>query len=220
MLFNFGWGSMACVFGVDVFGKHSDSWWHKWTIWPIYRFGRTIRDAIWWIRYHIDPRHKYHLIDTHLKPGYYDIDGLMLHGMFSLLRRYVEEEYDGVEALEEWGKELLDGGENEFCREANIGQGSKELEAVSLYRWWMEARPAMLKRQDELMEFLYGGESRISWTDAGEIDGEPISEAHVRPYEGEEIEWRKELDALEEKIANEETEMLHRLIDIRGGLWT
>lgn len=221
MRFNFGWGSMACVFGVDVFGKHSDVWWHKWTIWPIYRAGRSIRDGIWWVRYRIDPRHKYHLIDTRLKPGYHDIDGLMLNGMFSLLRRYVEEENEGVEELEKWGRELIEMAEkDEFLRGAHDRQGQKELEAVALYRWWMGERPADLQRKDDLMHLLYGRANRVTWTDAGEIDGEPVHEMHLRPDEGEEIEWRKELDALEGKIEREEQEMLHRLIDIRGGLWT
>lgn len=220
-LFNFGWGSRARVFGVDVFGDYEGKWWYDYGICPVYLAGRKVRDGIWWLRYRLNRRHRYHLIDTHLKPGYYDIDHIMLHGMFSLLRRYVEEEHEGVESLEKWGRELIEMAEkDEFLRGAHDRQGQKELEAVALYRWWMESRSADLKRQDELMDLLYGRGDRIIWTDAGEIDGEPVSEAHVRPYEGEEIEWRKELDALEEKIANEEQEMLHRLIDIRRSLWT
>jgi hypothetical protein len=51
-----------------------------------------IKDIYWWIKHRIDPRHRYHVIKTGLKPGYYDIDHLLLHGCFSLLVRFVEEE--------------------------------------------------------------------------------------------------------------------------------
>jgi hypothetical protein len=217
MLFNFSHGSFAAVFGIGVFGKHSDAWWHRAFIWPIYRVGSRIRDGIWWIRYRIDPNHKYHLINTRLSPRYYDIDTLMLNGMFSLLRRYVEEEHGGVADLEKWGNELIAGGPQDFMRETEKRQGNKEIEAVTLYRWWMETLPSMRKRESELLSLLYGRRRRMV---SEKIEGTELSRLHIHPDEGEEIEWRKELDALEEKIEREETEMLHRLIDIRGGLWT
>jgi hypothetical protein len=221
MLFNFSHGSFATVFGIGVYGKYHDSWWHKITVWPIYRIGRRILDGIWWIRYRVDPRHKYHLIDTHLKPGYYDIDGLMLHGMFSLLRRYVDDEHEGVESLEKFGQDLLAGGPQDFMHETEARQGKKENEAVTLYRWWMEARPAMLKRQDELLDLLYKDRKSLFDTEEEEINGQKLYKVIRRRERTEdEIAWNDELQALEEKIANEEQEMLHRLIDIRGGLWT
>jgi hypothetical protein len=221
MLFNFSHGSFATVFGISVYGKYHDSWWHKITVWPLYRVGRSIRDAIWWVRYRIDPEHKYHLIDTRLKPGYYDIDGLMLNGMFSLLRRYVEEEHEGVEELEKWGRELIDRAPDGFTKESDERQGNKELEAVALWRWWMETRPAMLDRQDELMELLYGGESLFVSEPVEMENGEKLYEMKRRHEETEqEAEWFKELRDLEIRIYEEETEMLKRLVDIRGGLWT
>jgi len=183
VIFDFGWGSNAQVFGVDVFGDHHDKWWHRAFIMPIYRVGRRIRDAVWWVRYRVDPGHKYHLINTRLEPGYYDIDVLMLHGMFSLLRRYVEEEHDGVEDLEKWGRELL-GETCEFAVSTSIAQGNKELEAVALYRWWMTDRPAMEKRIAELLLLLYGENRQISFTDTG--DG--VHQMHMSPFEG--AKWR------------------------------
>lgn len=216
-MFHFGWGSRARVFGIDVFGDHKGKFWYDYGVWPIYRAGRSIRDGIWWLRYRLDRRHKYHLIDTRLEPSYYDIDHLMLHGMFSLLRRYVEEEHDGVEALENFGRELLAGGPQDFMHEAEACQGNKEMEATALYRWWMETYPAMKKRRNDLTRLLYGGRSHTSFS---KVDGADMYQIHVRPDEGEEVVWRKDLDEIEERIDREEQEMLHRLIDIRGGLWT
>lgn len=214
MIFNFGHSSMACVFGVDVYGDHSDKWWHKLTIQPIYAVGSRVRDAIRWVRYRVDPNHRYHLIHTRLSPGYYDIDTLMLNGMFSLLRRYVEEEHEGVEALEKWGHELTDE-EDHFLKDANQRQANKELEAVALYRWWVDELPAMKRRQSELMGSLYGG-GRSFFVDAG--DG--LVEWKMKPFTESEKALHIELRGLEERIERDETEMLHRLVDIRGGLWT
>ena len=41
-----------------------------------------------WFRYRTT--HKYHIIDTGLVPGYYEIDTLMLHGNFNMLKDFVE----------------------------------------------------------------------------------------------------------------------------------
>lgn len=214
MMFDFSRGTLAQVFCIRIYGDHSDAWWHKAFILPIYRVGRRIRDAIWWLRYRFDPKHRYHLIDTHLSPDYYDIDTLMLNGMFSLLRRYVEEEHEGADGLERWGKELLsDAG---FMQESSTRQGNKELEAVALYRWWMESRPAMVKRSEELLHTLYGKRRRITFSEASG----GLHQMHISPFEGDEIALKQEMDDLEARIDREDGEMLHRLIDIRGGLWT
>lgn len=217
MMFNFGWGSRARVFGIDVFGDSYEKWYWYAFIWPVYRVGRSIRDGIWWLRYRIDPRHRYHMINTHLPPRYYDIDTLMLHGMFSLLRRYVEDERGGVEETEGFGRDLLAGGPQDFMHEVEAAQGGKEMEAAALYRWWTETYPAMEKRRNELMRLLYGRRRRTSFTKVE--DGE-LYQMHVSADEGEEIAWRKELDEIEERIDREEQEMLHRLVDIRRSLWT
>lgn len=213
-MFDFGWGSNARVFGVDVFGSHGEKWWHKAFIMPTYLAGRRIRDAIWWLRYRFDPKHRYHLIDTHLSPDYYDIDTLMLNGMFSLLRRYVEEEHEGADELERWGKELLS--DEGFMQDSSTRQGNKELEAVALYRWWVESRPAMVKRNEELLHILYGERRRITFSE--EFGG--LHRMHISQFEGDEVALKQEMDDLEVRIDREDGEMLHRLIDIRGGLWT
>ena len=47
----------------------------------------------WWaLKHRIVPKHRYHIVNTRLKPGYYDIPELMLYVNFSLLLRYVEDE--------------------------------------------------------------------------------------------------------------------------------
>lgn len=56
------------------------------------RAQNSVSNGFWWVRHRIDPRHRYHIVRTGLKPGYHDKDDLMLHACFSLLARFVERE--------------------------------------------------------------------------------------------------------------------------------
>ena len=49
---------------------------------------RPFSQTKYWIRYRIFDR--YHIINTGLKPDYYDFDTRCLHAMFSMLVEYVE----------------------------------------------------------------------------------------------------------------------------------
>jgi len=53
---------------------------------------RRIENYYWKIKYRFIPKHKYHIVDTGLKPEYYDVDTRMLHVCFSLLCCYVEKQ--------------------------------------------------------------------------------------------------------------------------------
>jgi hypothetical protein len=193
---------MSCFFGVSIYGENRDKWWHKFLIVPGWKFYRILHRAKWWVRYRYDSGHQYHMIRTDLAPGYYDIDTVMLHGMFKLLDRYVDEERDGVDDLERWADDLG----------VETGQGKSEFEAATLYRWWNEVRPADHKRREELMSEIYGKRKF-------ETEGHVM---RLSPYTGTNNveELYKELGVLEEKINREEDEMLIRLVKIRTSLWT
>lgn len=93
----------------------------------------------------------FHKIDTGLEPGYYDIDSLMVHGMFSLLVRYIEDEKGGVDkCLKEienlnnnWGEGYDDIPEEH--RQGHIDAAKSQAhnlqEALRIYRWWKEEYP-------------------------------------------------------------------------------
>lgn len=209
-------GSGSAIFGIPVYGRRSEDWWFRAFLLPVWKAGYKAHRGAMWLRYRFVKRHKYHLIDTHLSPGYYDVDTLMLNGMFSLLRRYVEEERGGVNALERFGRELVGQGEDHHMAEACHRQGNKELEAAALYRWWTETLPAMEKRRGELMSALYG-KNRVKFEPVADSE---LSEMIFEPFEGNEVAMHAELRATEDRIDREEQEMLHRLIDIRRSLWT
>ena len=83
------------------------------------------------------------VINTGLEPGYYDIDELMLHGCFALLCRYIEDEQDGAEALQNFIESIR----NDEYTERQV---ASDTEALSLYHWWKVERPENLSNLDKL----------------------------------------------------------------------
>ena len=53
---------------------------------------RFFNDIKYWFIYRFHPKHRYHVVDTGLAPGYYDKDYLILHSVFNILKEYVEVE--------------------------------------------------------------------------------------------------------------------------------
>lgn len=155
----------------------------------------------YWFYYRFVPKHKYHLIDTGLKPAYYDIDTLMLHGMFALLVRYVDREHEGLEKLEAWGHKLCSV-TDEYANSCHE-QGQKELEACELYRWWTIERPQRPEPFDAV----------------GEPEGDPEWERKFGERAFSDRQYHK-VHEIEEAYQQEDQDMLHRLINIRRGLWT
>lgn len=169
------------------------------------RFGilqRKISDIRYAIRHRtID---KYHIIKINsLKPGYYDSDTRMLHGMFSLLEDYVEIE---LAVLNEWAEKQDE--ENPPVKKSAREHGishldwemdlEEELQAKSakeikeLYLWWKDVRPNRLDPWDIIKEMK---------------DKEDESK-YVH------------FEELEQEQYDEDTEMLIRLVKIRKALWT
>jgi hypothetical protein len=203
---SFGGGSSSSFLGQGIYSpKNQNLWYFKYIVKPLWRCGYKYYRAKLWFRYRFVKQDRYNVIYTDLEPRYYDIDTVMLHGMFALLDRYVERENEGVDALEQWGKELLESGS--VVAEFDNSQGVSELEVVTLYRWWHETRRADLKRRDYLVNELYGKKERLSF--------EPFDEGAT-----DETAMHREFETLEQKIEDEEDAMLHRLIDVRRGLWT
>lgn len=104
----------------------------------IFQFLRSKQFALnglfYQFRYRFVKKHQYHIIHTGLEPGYYDIDTIMLHGMMTLLCRYVEDEMGGVEEIIKFNKELENG--ESFMQTALDRQRNYQQEAVDIYLWW------------------------------------------------------------------------------------
>ena len=217
--FGMGLGSSSHLFGIGVYGDHHGKWWHTYLFMPIWSVGRGGYEAQLWFNYRFNPKHQYHLINTGLEPGYYDVDTLMLNGCFALLKRYVEQEMGGVEKMDAFTKDPEGREEPVSNGTPTADQASSQSEASKLYRWWTVERPADLARDEELVHRLYGKDGLIRM----HTEPTPDGKFHNVGFEERTAEAkvvRAEHRALEAKIHKDAQDMLHRLIDIRGGLWT
>lgn len=155
---------------------------------------RLVTEPIWWVKYRLLPRHRYHLVPTGDKPGYADQLHRMLGVNMQLLKDYIEEA-GGVDELEDWTRQL---------RNIQYGEAQAEAQAIfaRIYRWWTEWRPVREETERELLHW---------WSECrGNMDDEPSEEAEERI----EMLW-----AFEEAAWEEDQEMLHLLVENRGDLW-
>lgn len=211
-------GSGAEVFGIDVFGGDRKPWADA-IVMGLYHFFHRIDAAIWWFKWRYVRRHQYNIVRTGLEPGYYDEDTRMLHACMALLCQFVEW-YGGVDALDSFTAELRGNPDPDAPISAN-GQINIQSEAAAIYRWWKFERPANRKRHDEMINRLYGGGEMI--TREVEIGGEIMHEIvgfehdENRRLPGDSSEALWELDRQNDA---DDQAMLHRLINIRHGLWT
>jgi hypothetical protein len=215
--FDFSDSSNAGVFGQSALcgDRGEKEWWRGAVIRPLWKIGNQMHHARWWLEYRLNPKHRYHLIDSKLEPGYHDVDTLILHGCFSLLCRYVELEHDGAEKLTEWAERLKTEPDKNAPEGWQTAQGVRESEAVALYRWWKFEKPAEQVEYDRMLNHLYG-RKRSTKTDANGHKVWSVDE----PWTEADSAMNDEMRALEDKMNRDEQEMLKRLIDVRGSLWT
>lgn len=202
----------------------------KW-LYPIrYRF-IVIKD---WLRYRTINR--YHVVDTGLKPDYYEIDSLLLHSSFNILKDFVEKEqawstncWSSTEPLTrteklplyyelfyrkpelgvkhlEWASTLDD--PSIPVHQQSPDQAKTARETLLLYKWWTEIRPARHTNYPTYDDqgFTYG---------PLDDNFDKTAEDYVA-YEA----WYRDQTRREEEWENEDTEMLCRLMRIRKSLWT
>jgi len=218
----------------DYKKRHSIIYWLEWELPVLYN---NIIYKINFIPYLLDRFiRKPHIIDTKLKPMYYDKDELILHGLFSLLVDFVEVEcshmYKICINLTDIDKQLIKNGKQQLLGvkylqhiEDDISKSKEEIEAyneqtadekevLKLYFWWTKR----LNREDE-------GESTglNSYYDKLIKKYDSLGEAlnNLTPLERDELDKLSTRSSdLEIKHLNQDQEMLHRLIDIRNFLWT
>ena len=197
---------------------------HLWNV-EVYRRYRNIRG---WIRYRTTD--KYHIVNTGLKPNYYDPDHRMLHVNFQILKDFVEielasmmsssEDDEGEDAgkfLKKFGKRLRRARRKNYRRpdlglkhldwEISETQGHQQeaaKEKKALYLWWTEYRE---NRIDTLSDPLI-------WAKKDE------DSSFKSILKGANRELYKLSHNLDEFYAREDDEMLERLMRVRKSLWT
>lgn len=192
-----------------------------------------------WIRYRTYDR--YHVVDTGLPPSYYDAERRLFHANFNILKDFVEvelawrtyiwsEEVDNASLWKrkipfyrffkpfrsrEYGLKHLDWASslddpslppNERCDHQAIS--SREIR--ELYLWWVDVYPN--RKLEESPGYSDQGLGIMSSID-DDFDGD------APDYKLDE-EIRERNRKLEEQWEEEDTEMLVRLVKVRGHLWT
>jgi hypothetical protein len=158
-----------------------------------YSIFRRIDLAKYWLMYRLHPRHRYHLIDTGLGYGYHERDDTLLHGAMAVLIGYVED-----------------------C--AATGCHDPGDEARAILHWWRVQRPADQAQHDKWMMELYSGKNRMK---TKPVEGQPkLQEIVFDPLSQDDAAKRDAMWALDKKIHDDEQAFLHRLVDIRPGMWT
>lgn len=134
------------MLGISIYGKNG--WMVKW-LYHLMDVPDKLKMA--W-RYRFSKKHRRHILDLGLKPTWYDVDHLMLHANFTLLRKYVEGEWGGVDKLEEHVNYL--NGEQAAADYQYTPTGDHiskwaeaPTEAIRLYKWWMNDYPELVKKQ-------------------------------------------------------------------------
>lgn len=202
--------SAAIVFGIEVFSTDSK------IVRAIYNAFKKVSDIKYWFMYRFLPEHKYHVVYTDLKPGYYDIDEVMLHACMKLLRRYVEDELHGVKEIQDWIDELKKSADNkDYFTEVHSKSQLQHLEdTLEIYNWWMFQRQKEWELYDKHLTAIYSGE--MKWTKQ-DNDLYELTDVGVDPN----AEWTPDqLHEYENSINQKEDDMLARLIKMRRSMWT
>jgi hypothetical protein len=181
----------------------------------------------------------YHKVDTKLPPGYYDIDTLMIHSCFSLLVRFIEEEYHGVTSIMEHVTELYKSSKEEAEQfpdskkdvlDMYDRQITSLIQAVDLYKWWKEIYPKyedsdpwMRADREDTIGKSASIEDRFVPC-AFDEDGDPtLYEMRDDRTPDETKKMRKLLDeshAYQERINKEIEDNFVKLVKLRTHLWT
>lgn len=194
---------------------------------------RFITDPYWSIVHRFHPKHQYHVIKTNLKPEYYDIDTLMLHGVMALVVRYVEGEHQISDPAKSnyWYAWVQAAEDDDQKRQALKEQGIEEtwehelmpqhqidciLTVDEVYQWWKDDYP---NRKDDLFDRDDDFDPLMFFGNGEEHDEKMKEDPKYSLY----LEWKEHCArsrALEEKWRQEEQDMLLKIIKIRSSMWT
>lgn len=160
--------------------------------------------------------HKHHIIRTGLTPAsWYDVDSRMLYGVMSLVKWFVENDFEpwsDKDLAEEL--ERLDEEETEEYREpykkAIIAQVEGERQVLEIYKWWKNYENRV-KETDDLL---------TKWYDF--VNGETIFQKRkmTKDESSQEKKMFKLLNESEETLQKEEQEYLIKAIKLRYHMWS
>lgn len=226
--------------------KPTAATWSEWNVWKTktkqkhpfrYWLGETVphiintwlmhlTNGLYWFKYRFQNKHKYHLIDTKLKPGYYDIDFRLLHGVMSLVVDYVEREHQTTDP-ESWSYwpsvvecAIKDKNKRNELVNANIEETlehnlmpSNQINAIltvnDVYHWWKNVYP-----------FRKENKSTVCSEDTDPLKLFFEDDSECCDFSLRLSEEYKVRQVVKELWYEEEQYMLRRIIELRRDLWT
>ena len=169
-----------------------------------------------------------------LPKSWTETDELIIHANFQILTDYVVKQWEGGKSvcfgklfdLTEYKKNIEDHPEDEWRKqelESIVRQNKDTQEIWDLYNWWTKERP---KRVDPDELYFIADNSPLEF-EISKVDADGLPELFTLKHHDETPENKaKRLKGyedsfkLEEKYNQEDTDMLCRLIKVRGALWT
>jgi len=174
-----------------------------------------IRNANYWFKYRFINEHKYNLVDTGLEPGYYEVDERMFHACFNLLVQFIEEETSWKHLIcsdkemkkRPWWMTL-----KRYCRKNRVKLGLGHLE-------WAQG---LAVEMDENGDNVFDSPLQINYPGSQGWAAKEMKELYFWYKEIYPKRWSntKYMYNLDDFYHEEQTNMLKRLIDVRGRLWT
>jgi hypothetical protein len=158
--------------------------------------------VVFWLKCHLIPRHRYHLVDVRQpkdpvsgEPGYshgwLDADWKIVYALMNILVDFIENEHKYVPTKEE--------AESDPSFKSQLDAYN---EMMAIYRFWTVEQYEMNAKATELQDAWWSCRRNRSLDD----------EESRKLYDA-----MNEYDAMRDAKLNE---MLHRLIDVRGSMWT
>lgn len=193
-------------------------------------------------RYRFIKRHRYHLVETGLKPNYYEIETQMLHANFNMLVSYVERQKSAVGMAFDsdnyprpkgwWWKKYTDWKMPEYGLSYLDWEVTLDKDAtLEEQQWDGVSAPTQAQAAREVLVLYrwwtqeWKSTDEIEYPESPSKDGDPFSmfsDKYDRTTP-EHIAWQKlgaERDKEIHNMEEQETAMLLRLIKIRKSLWT
>jgi len=188
--------------------------------WACYRAVRDIVAPVWYCFF----GRKHHIIKTGLTPScWYEVDTRLLYGNMELVKWFVENDMDVISA-EEYEEEIKrvkeeDTGCGVDCLEQWTDQYEKQKQILDIYAWWLNYKNR-LKDIAEALNVLSAYRCSFS-SDSDSFLSNLNSDKNMNQEEKVEynrlqkLYWDKK-----EELDNEENKMLHKIIDLKGIMWS
>lgn len=186
--------------------EHPVRYWLQETLWKdglrrlVQRCIGKAQDLWWAVQYRLNPRHRYHVLPTGLRPGLHQLREQQLHAMFHSFARFYERQVH-PDCQADW--------------QGDEPHAKTFEEMAALYRWWTQERPAQVRAREQLLREQTFQDPVLQDDFLAVFDEDYQDHPEV-------LAWRaasKRRQEMERFDQEEDQRMLHRLVNIRAFLW-